>query len=114
MTEAHVFKALGDPLRLTIVQRVSGGSTHTIGTLSENLGLTRQGARRQIQVLVDAEILHLKPVGRETQVTLDSSTLETARAFIAKLELQWDQRLQALKELAESETGPTGSGPAKR
>ncbi|TVR67751.1 MAG: ArsR family transcriptional regulator [Spirochaetaceae bacterium] len=92
MTEAHVFKALGDPFRLTIVQRVLDGSirgsTPTVGSLSEDLGLTRQGARRQIQVLVDAGILHLTPVGREIHVRLDTSTLETARAFIVKLASQ--------------------------
>lgn len=103
MTEAHVFKALGDSLRLTIVQRVLDRSAHTVGSLSEDLGLTRQGARRQIQVLVDAGILHLTPVGRETHVSLDTSTLESARAFIAKLEQQWDQRLAALKDLSEND-----------
>ena len=49
MTESRVFKALGDPLRLRIVQRLSSAPHHTIGTLSEDLGITRQGARRQIQ-----------------------------------------------------------------
>ena len=106
MTEAQVFKALGDPLRLRIVQRLSRGSHHTISTLSEHLGLTRQGARRQIQVLVDARILRLQPVGRETRVSLDTSTLETAREWIATLEQQWDQRLQALKALTDSADAP--------
>ena len=109
MTEARVFKALGDPLRLSIVQRLSSESHHTISTLSADLGLTRQGARRQIQVLVDARILRLTPVGREVRVTLDASTLDTARAFIARLEQQWDQRLQALKTLTNAEDAP-GSG----
>lgn len=102
MTESRVFKALGDPLRLRIVQRLSSESHHTISTLSEDLGLTRQGARRQIQVLVDAQILRLQPVGRETRVTLNVSTLETAREWITSLERQWDQRLMALKTLVEA------------
>ena len=102
MTEARVFKALGDPVRLRIVQRLSRVPHQTISTLSEDLGLTRQGARRQIQVLVDAQILRLQPVGRETRVTLDVSTLETAREWIATLEQQWDERLLALKRVTES------------
>lgn len=102
MTEARVFKALGDPLRLRIVQRLSSAPHHTIGTLSEDLGITRQGARRQIQVLVNAQILRLQPVGRETRVTLDVSTLEAAREWIAVLEQKWDERLLALKRVTES------------
>ncbi len=110
MTEARVFKALGDPLCLTIVQRLSSNSHHTIGALSQHLGLTRQGARRQIQVLADADILQLTPVGREVRVSLDIATLDTARAFITKLEQQWDQRLRALKALTDTADAPRSGG----
>jgi DNA-binding transcriptional ArsR family regulator len=98
---AQVFKALGDPVRLEIVRRLSDGSAYTVGNLSKDLGLSRQGARKQLQVLVSANVVHLKPSGRETQVTLDASSLELARTFIADLERQWEQRLNALKELLE-------------
>lgn len=103
MAVAHVFKALGDPVRLEIVRRLSDGSSYTVGNLSKDLGLTRQGARKQIQVLVSANIVQLKPKGRETQVTLDAASLELARRFIVDLENQWDQRLNALKDLMERE-----------
>lgn len=101
MEVAHIFRALGDPIRLEIVNRLSDGSAHTIGNLSKNLGVSRQGARKQIQVLESANIVQLKSVGRETRVNLDVSSLALAQSFIAKLENQWDERLQALKELAE-------------
>lgn len=101
MAVTHIFKALGDPLRLEIVKRLSNGSPYTIGNLIKDLGVSRQGARKQLQVLVSADVVHLKAVGRETEVTLDISTLEVARSFIGKLENQWDQRLKALKNLTE-------------
>jgi len=98
---AQIFKALGDPIRLEIVTRLSKGSDLTISDISKDLGVTRQGARKQLQVLVSAKIVQLKPEGREVKVTLDNSRLEIAQAFIAKLEKQWDRRLQALKEFTE-------------
>lgn len=101
MSAAHIFKALGDPVRLEMVQRLSDGANYTIGKLSNDLGITRQGARKQIQVLVAANVVHLVPQGRETRVMLDTNSLEIGRQFIAKLEKQWDQRLQALKDFAE-------------
>lgn len=101
MSAAHIFKALGDPVRLEMVQRLSDGTNYTIGKLSNDLGITRQGARKQIQVLVAANVVHLVPQGRETRVMLDTNALEIGRQFIAKLEKQWDQRLQALKDFAE-------------
>jgi hypothetical protein len=69
--------------------------------LSKGLGVTRQGARKQIQVLVSANVVYLNPIGRETMVTLDVSSLAMAKAFISKMEDQWDQRLDALKSLLE-------------
>ncbi|MGQ7848188.1 ArsR/SmtB family transcription factor [Granulosicoccus sp. 3-233] len=101
MSMHAIFKALGDPVRLEIVTRLSDGSSYTIGKLSENLGVSRQGARKQIQALASAELIQLRPVGRETQVSLNTESLQQARLFITNLEQQWDQRLQALKQLTE-------------
>lgn len=108
MNEADIFKALGDPIRLEIVKRLAGGSSYTIGQLSENLGVTRQGARKQLEVLVGSNLVQLSRQGRETHVVLDTKTLRTAQRFIAKLEAQWDQRLAALKALTEDKPGKPG------
>lgn len=102
MLEAQIYKALGDPLRLEIVMRLAKGSPCTIGELTKNLGVSRQGARKQLQVLLSANMVQLTSKGRETQVTLDMASLQVARTFIAKLERQWDQRLGALKDFVEN------------
>jgi DNA-binding transcriptional ArsR family regulator len=101
MSTHQIFKALGDPIRLRVIERLTDGSIHTIGTLSAGLGVSRQGARKQIQVLVLAKLVVLEPVGRETNVVLNTAALESGRAFIARIESQWDQRLQALKQFVE-------------
>jgi DNA-binding transcriptional ArsR family regulator len=99
--EAQIFKALGDPLRLKIISRLSTGHSYTMGELTENLGISRQGARKQIQVLETAKLVQLKSIGREVKVTLDINSLKMGRSFIANLEIDWDKRLQKLKELVE-------------
>lgn len=102
MVEAEIYKALGDPIRLAIAMRLASGSPCTIGELLKDLGVSRQGARKQLQVLVSAHVVHLIPRGRETRVILDTATLQIAREFIAKMESQWDQRLAALKYFVEN------------
>ncbi|NRQ41612.1 winged helix-turn-helix transcriptional regulator [Rheinheimera sp. YQF-2] len=97
----QLFKALGDPVRLQIVQRLSNGVPLCMGELSKDLGISRQGARKQIQALVTANVVQLHPVGREVKVQLDATALTQGRDFIAALEAQWDQRLQALKQFTE-------------
>ena len=74
MIEANIYRALGDPIRLEIVKRLATGSPNTVGELSKNLGISRQGARKQLQVLVNAKVVHLTQRGRQTNVTLDTGS----------------------------------------
>jgi len=102
MAVAQLFRALGDPTRLKMVQRLSSGEGHTITTLSRGLPLSRQGARKHLQILADAKVVRLEPQGRNTTVHLDISGLETGRAFITELERIWDTRLEKLRRIVES------------
>ena len=100
-TLAEVFKALGDPIRLEIVQRLSRGESVTIGDVSGDLGVTRQGARKHLQVLVDANMVTLEPKGRDVYVRFETNSLDDAKAFIAEVEKRWDSRLEALRQFVE-------------
>lgn len=102
MALAQVFHALGDPVRLEMVQRLTDGGPRTIAAVSSGLGMSRQGARKHLQVLSNAGIVSLEPHGRDVLVQLDSAQLESAKAFIAELERRWAARLGALKRLVEA------------
>lgn len=107
MNAVEVFRALGEPTRLEIVQRLVQNPHQQVGAVTQGLNLTRQGARRHLQVLAEANIIYLRPQGREVWVDLDLTTLQGAKAFIQKLEMEWDTRLDALKRRIEEEThGP--------
>lgn len=101
MQVVDLFRALGDPIRLEMVQRLASGKTHTISTVSSKLNITRQGARKHLQILVEAKVIQLKPKGRDTEVLLLRDTLDQGKSFISKLELQWDKRLIALRQFVE-------------
>ena len=101
VNEAAVFNALGDVTRLKIIKRLSKEKYFTITQVSVGLDITRQGARRHLQVLEDAELVILKSQGRDVLVSLNSETLIKAKKFIAMLEEKWDGRLLALKNFVE-------------
>jgi DNA-binding transcriptional ArsR family regulator len=101
MNAVQIFQALGDPVRLEMMQRVARRQPCTIATVSEGLGITRQGARKHLQVLADAKLVSLEPKGRQVEVQLHPTGLDPARAFLAKLERQWDRRLEALRRSVE-------------
>jgi DNA-binding transcriptional ArsR family regulator len=102
MSVASVFKALADPTRLVMLERLSHNESHTITSLSHGLRLTRQGARKHLQILADSKVVRLRRHGRNTSIVLERSTLEKGLAFIAKLEREWDNRLLALKDFVEA------------
>ncbi|MGN6109638.1 MAG: ArsR/SmtB family transcription factor [Kofleriaceae bacterium] len=98
---AQVFHALGDGVRLEMLQRLIRSQPCTIAEVSQGLGITRQGARKHLQVLVDAKLVALSPAGREVHVQLAPGAFDDAKAFIARLEKQWDRRLDALRRFVE-------------
>lgn len=102
MEEFEIYKALGDPIRLEMVKRLSDQQPLILTDLLKNLGVTRQGARKQLQVLKESGVVTLRSMGRETEVTLKLEALEKARKFIAMIEEKWDERLQNLKAFVES------------
>jgi len=101
MAAAEIFRALGDPIRLEMVQRLTRDSRCTITGISEGLGITRQGARKHLQVLADARVVALRPEGRDVLVSLEPESLDQAKLFIAELERRWDARLDALRRFVE-------------
>lgn len=103
MELSELFHALGDPTRLEIVRRLASGEPHTLSSVSRKLSITRQGARKHLQVLVDARVISLQPKGRDTHVVLLKDTLYLGKTFLEKIEKQWDMRLQALKNFVEKE-----------
>lgn len=103
MSAARIYKALGDPIRLEMVQRLSRTSPLLIGEVSSDLGVTRQAARKQLEILVEAKVVKLIPKGRETEAHLDTKELTKAKRFIEGLEKLWDKRLISLKNFVESE-----------
>jgi DNA-binding transcriptional ArsR family regulator len=103
MGTAELFRALGDPTRLEMVRRLSSGTPYTMTSVSSGLKITRQGARKHLQILADAKLVTLKPKGRDTHVVLEREALERGKAFIAELERQWDMRLEALREFVDGE-----------
>ena len=110
---ATVFNALGDPARIEMVRRLAGGQPSPISSVSNGLGITRQGARKHLQVLVDAKMVSLEPKGRDVLVSLTPETLDTAKAFIAEIERRWDMRLEALRRFVEEEPAKPPKTKAK-
>jgi DNA-binding transcriptional ArsR family regulator len=103
MIPSQLFRALGDPTRIEIIQRLSSGQSFTLTTISQGLQITRQGARKHVQILSDAKLITLEPQGRDTTVQLNPKTLEQGKKFIEHLEHQWEKRLESLRRFVDND-----------
>jgi uncharacterized protein YndB with AHSA1/START domain len=65
MKDENVFKALADPTRRKLLDRLFRRDGQTLGALADGLDMTRFGAMKHLRVLEDAHLVATRKVGRE-------------------------------------------------
>lgn len=96
---ASVFAALGDPMRLELLDRVRAGGSIT--QLAADLPITRQAVTRHLRVLEGAELIVAQRSGRETRFVPRPARLLEAQGWLHDVARQWDETLGRLKTLVE-------------
>jgi DNA-binding transcriptional ArsR family regulator len=92
----HVFDALGDPGRRSLVEAVASRGTATATQLAADLPVTRQAVAKQLAALADAGLLRATRAGRETRYEVTPEPLGDAVAWMVSVGAQWDERLARL------------------
>jgi DNA-binding transcriptional ArsR family regulator len=93
----RVFKALADPTRRKLLDRLRADNGQTLGELCERLAMTRQAVSKHLVLLEEANLVATVRRGREKLHYLNPVPIhEIAERWIGKFERH---RLQALSEL---------------
>jgi DNA-binding transcriptional ArsR family regulator len=98
---ATLFAALGDPMRLRIIVRLSRGESLSIKELASGAKVTRQAVTKHLHVLATAGVATQSRLGRERRWALDREQLAQARLFLDRISQQWDSALGHLKAFVE-------------
>ena len=98
---ASVFAALGDPTRLTLLLRLSGGGALSITMLAADTRLTRQAIAKHLRVLEAAGLVESVRAGRENRYACRPDPIADARAWLDRVVQHWDDALGRLKALVE-------------
>jgi DNA-binding transcriptional ArsR family regulator len=98
---AHVFAALGDETRLSLVAKLCGGEPRSIAQLTDGSRLTRQAITKHLRVLEKVEIVHSIRDGRESLFELNPQPIEEIKKYLDLVSEQWDQALSRLKSFVE-------------
>ena len=98
---ALLFAALGDPTRLTLLQRLSDGGPASISGLAETFAITRQGVTTHLQVLSAAGVIDGSRQGREQVWTINPKRLADGRRHLDLISREWDDALARFKSHVE-------------
>ena len=97
----RLWEALGDPMRLRLLDLLLEGGEATASGLATSLPITRQGVAKHLAVLERCGLVAARRVGREVRFAVREERLDQARRQMAQVAARWDRRLEAIKRIAE-------------
>jgi len=104
----HVWRALGDPTRRSILDRLREGPRTTGELVSAFPEMTRFGVMKHIRVLEEAHLVVHRTEGRTRWNYLNAVPLRLIyERWVSKYENQWANALSNLKEIAEADAEST-------
>lgn len=95
--QAHIFAALGDETRLSLIARLCRVSRQSISQLAEGTNLTRQAVTKHLQILERVGLVRSIRKGRETLYEFDAAPIETMTQYLELVSGQWDKKLSDLQ-----------------
>jgi DNA-binding transcriptional ArsR family regulator len=103
MNDDAVFRALADPSRRTLLDRLHARNGQSLGDLCQGLEMTRQAVMKHLSILQAANLVAVRRQGREKLHFLNPVPInEIAERWIGKFERP---RLQALSDLKRTLEG---------
>jgi DNA-binding transcriptional ArsR family regulator len=94
--------AAADPTRRRVLDVLLVRGEASATTLAGELPVTRQAVAKQLAVLDRAGLVEGRRQGREVRYAVRTEQLVAAARSMARVASDWDERLAAIKRIAES------------
>ena len=104
-TPTQTFAAIGDPVRLTIVDRLTV-SDSTVGELAGLFDMSFQAVSQHLDVLERAGVISRHREGRTRRVQLESAPLDEAAEWMESRRRRLEERYARLDDLLAELTDP--------
>jgi DNA-binding transcriptional ArsR family regulator len=98
---APVFAALGDPIRLGVVNHLTTHGATSITGLTARTTVTRQAVTKHLRVLQKVRLVGSTKHGRERLWAVKPDAIADARRYLDGVAMQWDDALARLKDFVE-------------
>ncbi len=102
MDDDAIFKALGDPTRRELLDRLFSNTGQTLAELCRGLSATRQGVTKHLKILERAGLVAVRWQGREKRHYLNPVPIQSiAERWIHKFQVRRASAIAALKAALE-------------
>jgi DNA-binding transcriptional ArsR family regulator len=110
----EVFRALGDPTRRDLVERLSSGPA-TVSQLAQPLEMSLSAVVQHLAVLESSGLVRSEKVGRTRTCRLEPVGLRVAEDWFAGQRAEWARRLDRLGEVLAEDlaTEQTATPPSR-
>ena len=94
-----VLRALADPTRRALFERVASADEITVGELTRGSGVTQGAVSQHLKALKLADLVTERPEGRNTYYRAQREGLEPMLDWMTRYAVFWSERLGALERL---------------
>lgn len=97
----RVFKALADPTRRTLFERLARDGDHTVHALTERAGVSQPMVSKHLSALKRARLVRHRRNGRETHYSARQEALAPLVDWIGDYGAFWQNKLDLLGDVLE-------------
>ena len=91
-----VYQAIADPVRREIIELLAT-QTLSVNEVADHFEISRQAISKQLKILDECGVVHINQKGRSRYYSVDPACLIPASLWIAKLEKQWEERIDSFE-----------------
>jgi DNA-binding transcriptional ArsR family regulator len=94
-----VFKALADPTRRALFERLARDGEQTVHALTDRAGVSQPAVSKHLRILKDAKLVRDRREGRETHFSARPQALEPLIDWMSVYGTFWRERFDQLEDL---------------
>ena len=98
MIENDIFKALADPTRRAIYEKLAGGGMNA-SALRDGMDISQPAVSQHLSVLRNARLIREQRQGRFVNYEVDPDGLALIAGWLTKYRAYWPARIDGLKAL---------------
>ena len=97
----HMFRALADPTRRDLFERLARQGEQTVHALTLHAGVSQPAVSKHLKVLKQARLVRLRRCGRETHYRAHAEALAPLADWLREYSVFWQERFDKLEALLE-------------